>query len=140
MTLTSIIVQKIRSSYDRRNRNLAVNTTYTALSKMFQTWNDKLIVYWNLFILHCFCSFSYRIPKVIQMMFTSVRCSTLNNILQYFDIFLTLSSFWSQMFIFMGLIQVAHPAQRPGRPASLDLLLLLPVHYDVVKVRMGFAT
>lgn len=67
MTLTFIIVKKIRSSYDRSNRNLAVNTTYTAYkqSKMVQTWNDKLtVVYWNLFILNFFfCSFSYKIPR-----------------------------------------------------------------------------
>lgn len=93
MTLTSIIVKKIRSSYDRRNRNLAVNTTYTALSKMFQTWNDKLtVVYWNHFILNFFSVvFHTKFLEVVQMMFISARCSTLNIIPQYFDIFLTLS-------------------------------------------------
>lgn len=95
MTLTFVIVKKIRISYDRRNRNLAVNTRYTALSKMVENWNDKLtVVYWNLFILN-FLSvvFHTKFLEVDQMMFTSARCSTINNIqyhstLTYFSLYL----------------------------------------------------
>lgn len=54
-------------------------------------------------------------------MFTSARCSTLNDVPQCFGIFLIFSpSFWSQFFIFVRLIHVAETWQTCFiRPASL---------------------